>query len=178
MAGGTGSWLHPAPSLDSAPTHTPLARPAVCRIGRETSRIPEVPSAKGGRPLENPACLALAGLRLRWVHVAAPGERADQPLTPNQPHSPLPVYCKDAGLGAWLRAADVPAHLRLPRPDSPRLAGLTGSPNKVSRPRGRPALTPGYWEQKCIQVEPRRERGAGVPSSRDQNMEGRPRLCP
>jgi hypothetical protein len=64
-------------------SHTPWS--AICRVGRETSRIPEVPNAKGGRPLEIPAYLALARLRLPWVHMAAPGERADQPLTPTSP---------------------------------------------------------------------------------------------
>ncbi|EGV97589.1 hypothetical protein I79_009029 [Cricetulus griseus] len=96
-----GAGMHPSTVAGLCRnSHTPWS--AICRVGGEVSRIPEVPSVQEtDRPLENPAGLLRCGsLRLPWAHVAAPGERADQPPTPTSPtpHSPCTVKTRASEL--------------------------------------------------------------------------------
>lgn len=126
-------------------SHTPCSavRPSVRLQGRTgTSRIPDVPSA--GRQTPRECSLPRSGWAPPPLGTRGCPSGAGRPAPHTHP-APLPTPCllqRRRPLRAWLRAADAPAHLRLPQPDSPRLLGLTGSPNKVSGPRGRPALIP------------------------------------
>lgn len=169
----------PAPSLDSASTHTPLGRPSAGSEAKPVEFL-KFPVRRRQTPREScgPASprLGSASLGHTWLPQGSGQTSPPHPLAPLL--TPRLLY-RRGPLRAWLPAAQVPAHRRLRRPDSPRrLLGLTGSPNKVRAPRGLPASTLGSLEQTCTQVDPCRGRGAGVPSSRSQNMEGRLRLRP